>query len=104
MERQQNHPETKQQFDTEYTPSTLSLRRSASLQKEEEKQQDKEAHASMAQSHALSGDYHTRVAESAYLLYEQRGRKDGHDLEDWFNAEQRMMEQGRSGRSFDEVR
>ena len=98
MERQQKHPE-KQQFDAGYTPSTLSLRHSASLQKEEEKQQDEEAHASMAQSHALSGDYHTRVAESAYVLYEQRGRKDGHDLEDWFYAEQEIATQGGSSRS-----
>ena len=104
MERQQEHPEKKQQFDTKYNPSTPSLHRSASLQTGKEKQQDEEAHASTAQSHALSGEDHTRVAELAYALYEQRGRKDGHDLEDWFNAEQRMMEQGRSGRSFDEVR
>jgi hypothetical protein len=104
MERQQEHPEKKQQFDTKYNPSTPSLRRSASLQTGKEKQQDEKVHASTAQSHALSGEDHTRVAELAYALYEQRGRKDGHDLEDWFNAEQRIMEQGRSDRSFDEVR
>jgi hypothetical protein len=103
MERQQKHPEKKQQFDTKYNPSTPSQGHSASLQREEEKQQDTEAHASMAQSHALSGEDHTQVAGLAYALYEQRGRTDGHDLEDWFNAENRIMKQGRSGRSFDEV-
>ena len=97
MERQQEHPGKKQPFDTRHTPPT------PSLQKEKEKQQDKEAHASIAQSKALSSEDHTRVEELAYALYEQRGRKDGHDLEDWFNAEQRIMKQGRSGRSFDEV-
>lgn len=35
-----------------------------------------------------SGDdiYH-RIAEAAYELYEQRGREDGHDIEDWLKAE-----------------
>lgn len=27
------------------------------------------------------------IAELAYILYEERGREDGHDLEDWFDAE-----------------
>ena len=44
---------------------------------------------------ALSEEDQTRVAALAYGLYEQRGRKDGHDLEDWFNAERQAMAQGR---------
>ncbi len=93
MERQQEHPGKKQQFDTRHTPPT------PSLQKEKVKQQDKEADASLAQSKALSSEDHTRVEELAYALYEQRGRKDGHDLEDWFNAEQRILSHGRASRS-----
>jgi hypothetical protein len=27
------------------------------------------------------------IRQRAYNLYEQRGREDGHDLEDWFRAE-----------------
>jgi len=27
------------------------------------------------------------IRRRAYELYEQRGREDGHDLEDWFRAE-----------------
>ena len=99
MERQQEHSGKKQPFDTKDNPSTSSLRHSASLKTEKEKQQNKEARASMAQSKALSGEDHTRVAELAYALYEQHGREDGHDLEDWFNAEQRIMPAGGSGRS-----
>jgi hypothetical protein len=35
-----------------------------------------------------SGDaIHHRIAETAYELYEQRGRADGYDLEDWLKAE-----------------
>jgi hypothetical protein len=29
-----------------------------------------------------------RIAEVAYELYEQRGRIDGHDVEDWLKAEE----------------
>lgn len=28
-----------------------------------------------------------RVAAAAYELYQQRGREDGHDVEDWLKAE-----------------
>jgi hypothetical protein len=33
---------------------------------------------------------HDRIAECAYALYEQRGRQDGHDLDDWLDAERRI--------------
>lgn len=33
----------------------------------------------------------------AYELYEQRGREDGHDLDDWLNAEAELR-QGRAGK------
>lgn len=38
-----------------------------------------------------SVDLHVRVAELAYLLYEQRGRQDGRDVEDWIQAEQTVL-------------
>jgi Protein of unknown function (DUF2934) len=31
--------------------------------------------------------HHDRVARHVYELYEQRGRQDGRDLEDWLKAE-----------------
>lgn len=31
--------------------------------------------------------HHAHVAARAYAIYEQRGRQDGHDLEDWLAAE-----------------
>jgi DUF2934 family protein len=37
-----------------------------------------------------SDGVHTRIAALAYQLYEQRGREDGHDVEDWIQAEQRI--------------
>lgn len=36
-------------------------------------------------------DVHVRVAFLAFQLYEQRGHQDGHDLEDWLIAEQRVL-------------
>jgi len=35
-----------------------------------------------------------RVAAMAYTLYEQRGREDGHDLDDWLEAERRIVSPG----------
>jgi hypothetical protein len=65
------------------------------MQAEEVKQESKDAHAFMGiHSPAVSSEGRTRIAEVAYELYEQRGRKDGHDLEDWFNAERQLMTQG----------
>lgn len=74
-----------------------SMRNQSLLQAQEEKQKgEEEADASMdTQSRAMSDKDQARVAELAYELYEQRGHKDGHDLEDWFKAERRIMSQGR---------
>lgn len=38
-----------------------------------------------------SDNVRSRIAELAYQLYEQRGRKDGHDVEDWIHAEQTIL-------------
>ncbi len=39
----------------------------------------------------------SEVARVAYELYEQRGREDGHDFEDWLRAE-RIVQERRTGR------
>ena len=43
--------------------------------------------------HGSDDRLHQRVAEAAYTLYEQRGRQDGHDLEDWLLAESMVKSQ-----------
>lgn len=92
----QEHSGEKQQFDIKGSRPKFSVRNQLPLQAEKEKQKGKEADASMdTQSKAVSKNDQTRVAELAYELYEQRGRKDGQDLEDWFKAERRIMSQGR---------
>ena len=32
-----------------------------------------------------------RIEERAYQLYEQRGRREGYDLEDWLEAERQIL-------------
>ena len=34
---------------------------------------------------------HDEIAELAFSLYESRGRRDGHDMEDWLRAEQQLV-------------
>ncbi len=38
-----------------------------------------------------SNGIHARISEQAYALYEEHGRKDGRDLEDWLTAEQHIL-------------
>lgn len=38
-----------------------------------------------------SESIHARIAVLAYQLYEQRGCEDGHEVEDWLDAEQRIL-------------
>ena len=38
-------------------------------------------------------DLQEQVRSRAYDLYEQRGREDGHDLEDWLQAESEVTQQ-----------
>lgn len=39
-----------------------------------------------------SDHVHERVAALAYTFYEERGRVDGHDVEDWIRAENTIRE------------
>jgi hypothetical protein len=42
---------------------------------------------------------HEDVERRAYDLYEQRGREDGHDWDDWFQAEREVLEVGTANAS-----
>lgn len=44
----------------------------------------------MAQAFKRAVIDHTHIEQRAYQLYEQRGRLDGHDLEDWLKAEHEL--------------
>jgi Protein of unknown function (DUF2934) len=36
---------------------------------------------------AASREHQQQIAQLAFQLYEERGREDGHDIEDWLRAE-----------------
>jgi hypothetical protein len=38
-------------------------------------------------------DLQEQVRRRAYELYEQRGREDGHELDDWLQAESEVVQQ-----------
>lgn len=39
-------------------------------------------------------NFHARISERAYALYEEHGREDGHALDDWLEAERQVNQQG----------
>ena len=57
-----------------------------------------EAEASL-ETQAITGKNVMMIAALAYAVYEQRGREDGYDLDDWLEAEQRIVSRGQ-GRGF----
>jgi replicative DNA helicase len=40
-----------------------------------------------SQTVQFADQIHNQIFQRAYELYEQRGRDDGHDLDDWLTAE-----------------
>ena len=40
-----------------------------------------------ARKQETSGEMHEQIRQRAYELYEQRGRNDGQDMDDWLQAE-----------------
>ncbi|MCI0427545.1 MAG: DUF2934 domain-containing protein [Nitrospiraceae bacterium] len=41
----------------------------------------------------LSGGIRERISKKAFDLWQERGYRDGHDLEDWLDAEAIVMEE-----------
>lgn len=52
-----------------------------------EKRADQVASNKRDNLNGLDDGIRHRIAETAYKLYEQRGRADGYDVEDWLKAE-----------------
>ena len=55
--------------------------------------QSHDAHNGRKSDGSSADDVHARVAVLAYSFYEQRGRQDGHDVEDWIQAENTIREE-----------
>ena len=54
--------------------------------------------AASPQSIELSDSMRERIAKKAYELWQERGYRDGRDLEDWLDAEIIVMEKIREAR------
>ena len=39
-------------------------------------------------------DFHARISQRAYALYEEHGREDDRALENWLEAERQVLTQG----------
>ena len=96
MERQmqENAGKKPQQFSatesrTESSGSS-SARKQTPLAAQEEKQKAKVSDGS-TDPIAMTDSDQRRVAELAYVLYEQCGREDGHDMDHWLEAERRVL-------------
>jgi hypothetical protein len=44
----------------------------------------------------IAGKNKRNIEALAYMLYEQRGRGDGYDLDDWLEAERRIVSRGQA--------
>ena len=51
------------------------------------KRDDQVANIPSARLQESNDGFHHRIAVAAYELYELRGRANGHDLDDWLQAE-----------------
>jgi hypothetical protein len=51
------------------------------------------AGAVMQQAIELPNGMWERIAKKAHELWDQRGRREGHDLQDWFDAEGIVMDE-----------
>jgi hypothetical protein len=72
--------------------------RTSKTQPRSQEENVEEAEASL-DTQPITGRNLPAIAALAYALYEQRGREDGYDLDDWLEAEQRIVSRGQ-GRGF----
>ena len=47
-------------------------------------------------SHVVEGDHIAEIRNLAYALYEERGHVDGRDLDDWLEAEDIILQRGKT--------
>jgi len=47
-------------------------------------------------SHVVEGDHIAEIRNLAYALYEERGHVDGRDVDDWLEAEDIILQRGKT--------
>jgi hypothetical protein len=55
--------------------------------------------AEMTISDDLSQEQLEKIQQRAYELYEARGREEGHDIDDWLQAEDEVVGKARSAKA-----
>lgn len=72
-------------------PATSGPRRKSRVNSSKHDPTVADAVATGSSNGSATTDVHARIAALAYELYEQQGRRNGHDVEDWLMAEQRVL-------------
>jgi len=72
-------------------PATAALRHKSRVVPSKHDPTAAEAAVTGSSNGDTAEDVRVRIAARAFLLYEQRGRQDGHDLEDWLKAERIIL-------------
>jgi hypothetical protein len=73
------------------SPATSGPRRKSRVNSSKQDPTAADAVATRSPNGSATTDVRAHIAALAYELYEQRGRWDGHDVEDWLVAEQRVL-------------
>ena len=76
------------------SPKTQSVARPTQRATRNPVESRSDEHLSTNRPEGHTGNFHARISERAYALYEEHGRKDGHALEDWLEAERQVISQG----------
>lgn len=72
-------------------PKAAPSRKVASSKKINSKKNRVTAPTGAESQHKYFEDLGSRLAERAYEIYVQRGKEDGHDIEDWLEAERQIL-------------
>ena len=51
------------------------------------------------QQRSMNDNVQDQIRMRAYELYEARGFVDGHDVEDWYHAEEELLDRGKISRA-----
>lgn len=90
--RDRDHKNTKKRGEgIMKSPATSGPRRKSRINSAKHDPTVADVAATGSSNGSATTDIHARIAALAYELYEQRGRRDGYDLEDWLMAEQRVL-------------
>ncbi len=98
MPKQPSTPQTQKKPEGENTPAPkprgVLIKKSTSREKASVSSRPRNAStvSPPATAHLTDGDVQARIAQRAYEFFQGRGGHHGQDLDDWFRAEQEVLE------------